>query len=162
MPELSNFQIGQAVELSDGRTATVQYAGSTHFATGEWVGVELDTATGKNDGEVQGQRYFDCPQGHGMFIRPNVATIIDQPTPKPAGKMNGKVNGTAAKGRPSSMVGGLKRQSILDPAASKRQSINAGSPTPSGRPAGVSRLAVRFHEYAYMTTLNQANRCVVA
>ena len=144
MPELSDFQVGQTVELSDGRAATVQYAGSTHFAAGEWVGVELDTTTGKNDGEVQGQRYFDCPPGHGMFIRPNVATIIDQPTPKPAPRMNGKANGTATKGRPSSMAGGLKRQSVLDPAASKRQSINAGSPTPSGRPAGVSRLAVCF------------------
>ncbi|KAK3173137.1 hypothetical protein OEA41_006466 [Lepraria neglecta] len=141
MPELSDFQVGQTVELSDGRTATVQYTGSTHFAAGEWVGVELDTTTGKNDGEVQGQRYFDCPPGHGMFIRPNVATIIDQPTPKPVPRMNGKANGTATKGRPSSMAGGLKKQSVLDPAASKRQSINAGSPTPSGRPAGVSRLA---------------------
>ena len=144
MPELSEFQIGQTVELADGRTATVQYAGSTHFATGEWLGVELDTATGKNDGEVQGQRYFDCPQGQGMFIRPNVAIIIDQPTPRPAPRMNGRANGTATRGRPPSIAGGLKRQSILDPAAPKRQSINAGSPTPAGRPTGLSRLAVRL------------------
>ena len=142
MPELSEYQVGQSVELSDGRTATVRFAGSTHFATGEWVGVELDDPTGKNDGEVQGQRYFACPQGYGMFIRPNVATIIDQPTPKPAPRMNGKAHGAAVNGRPTSMTGVQKRQSVLDPKALKRESINAGSPTPAARPARLSRLTV--------------------
>ncbi len=144
MPELSDFQVGQTVELSDGRTATIQYAGSTQFATGDWVGVELDEDSGKNDGAVQGQRYFECPAGHGMFLRPSaIALIIDQPTPKPALRMNGKANGASTKGRPPSMAaGGLRRQSVLDPKANKRQSINAGSPTPAARPAGVSRLTV--------------------
>ena len=142
MPELCEYQVGQSVELSDGRTATVRFAGSTHFAAGEWVGVELDEATGKNDGEVQGQRYFACPQGYGMFIRPNVATIIDPPTPKPAPRMNGKTYHPNADMKPPSMAGGLRRQSVLDPKASKRQSMNAGSPTPAARPARLSRLTV--------------------
>jgi len=144
MPELSDIQVGQTVELSDGRTAAVQYAGSTHFAAGDWVGVELDDGSGKNDGSVQGRRYFECSAGHGMFLRPAAITVIvDQPTPKPAPRMNGKVNGAATKGRPPSMAaGGLKRQSVLDPTANIRQSMNAGSPTPAARPAGVSRLAV--------------------
>ena len=141
MGELSEFQIGQTVELSDGRAATVQYVGNTHFAPGDWVGVELEDASGKNNGEVQGQRYFDCPASHGMFVRPAAVTPMDQTTPKPASRMNGKPNGAVLKSRPSSMVlGGSKRQSILDPVASKRQSINASSPTPASR---VSRLTVR-------------------
>ncbi|KAL2059577.1 hypothetical protein ABVK25_000870 [Lepraria finkii] len=150
MPELSDFQVGQTVELSDGRTATVQYAGSTHFAAGEWVGVELDTTTGKNDGEVQGQRYFDCRPGHGMFIRPNVATIIDQPTPKPAPRVNGKANGTATKGRPSSMAGGLKRQRrparvsrlaspIKSPTKQLGSSASSGNSTRAGTPSTTTR-----------------------
>ena len=148
MPELCEYQIGQSVELSDGRTATVRFAGSTHFAAGEWVGVELDDATGKNDGEVQGQRYFACPQGYGMFIRPNVATIIDQPTPKPAPRTFGKtyhpnlLENSSLLEKSSSMPGGSKRQSVLDPRASKRESINAGSPTPAARPVRLSRLTV--------------------
>ena len=142
MPELCEYQVGQSVELSDGRTATVRFAGSTHFAAGEWVGVELDDATGKNDGKVQGQRYFACPQGYGMFIRPNVATIIEQPTPKPAPRMFGKTYHPNADERPSSTNGGLRRQSVLDPKASKRESMNAGSPTPAARPARLSRLTV--------------------
>ncbi len=50
MGELSDFEPGQTVELSDGRTATVRFAGNTHFAAGDWIGVELDDASGKNDG----------------------------------------------------------------------------------------------------------------
>lgn len=145
MPELSELQIGQTVELTDGRTATVRFLGNPHFAAGEWVGVELDDATGKNNGAVQGQRYFDCRAGHGMFVKPGVVRVVeDEPTPKPAPRMNGKANGVPAKGRPSSMMStaGVRRQSVLDPTAGKRRSVNAGSPTPAARPAGVSRLAV--------------------
>ena len=140
MTDLSDFQIGQTVELADGQIATVQFVGNTHFAPGGWVGVVFDDSIGKNDGSVQGERYFNCTAGHGMFVRPAVATILDQPTPKPAAHMNVKANGTAKKGRPPSMTStGLKRQSIADPAGAKRQSMNASSPTPTAR---VSRLAV--------------------
>ena len=142
MAEISNFQIGQTVELQDGRTATVQFTGTTHFAAGDWLGVELDDATGKNDGAVQGERYFTCSAGYGMFVRPAVAQIIDQPTPRPAARINRKANGTAIKGRPSSVaVDGLRRQSSLQSSIAKRQSINAGSPTRSS--IGVSALELR-------------------
>ena len=36
---------------------------------GTWVGVELDTPTGKNDGSVQGIQYFTCKHKHGIFVR---------------------------------------------------------------------------------------------
>ena len=144
MGELSNYHIGQHVELSDGRAAIVQFIGNTHFAAGDWVGVELENGSGKNDGEVQGQRYFDCPENHGMFVRPAAITILDHPTLQPSHRVNGNINGATPKPRPSSMtVGGSKRQSVLDPVASKRQSINAASPTP---PSRVSRLAVRVSD----------------
>ena len=145
MPELSDLQVGEIIELSDGRSATIRFLGNPHFAAGGWVGVELDDATGKNDGSVKGQRYFDCPAGYGMFVKPSaVRTVEDESTPKPALRANGKINGAMAKGRPSNMstIGEARRQSVLDPAASKRKSVNAGSPTPVARPAGVSRLAV--------------------
>lgn len=143
MGEISDFQVGQTVELQDGRMATVKFAGSTHFATGDWLGVELENASGKNDGAVQGQRYFDCQPSHGMFVRPSVAIVLDQPTPKQNGQGPGKVNGVASKGRPqSTAVSGLRRQSVIDPGAAKRQSINAGSPTPGARVVAASRLGV--------------------
>ena len=134
MGELSEFQVGQTVELQDGRTATVRFVGETHFAPGDWIGVELNEATGKNDGAVQGQRYFDCGLGHGMFVKPVVATVIDQPVSKQNGRFNGKANGAPTKARPqSTVVAPLKRQSILDPAVVKRQSINGNSPTPGAK-----------------------------
>ena len=141
MPELSDFQVGQAVELPNGVRAVVQFIGNTNFAPGDWIGIELEDASGKNDGAVQGHRYFNCLPGHGMFIRPSVPTIADESTPKPNARPNGKANGTATKGRPPSMAAeGLRRQSVLDPTATKRQSVNAGSPTPAARSGPVSRL----------------------
>ena len=144
MSELSEFKIGQTVELSDGRTAIIQYIGNPQFAPGDWLGVVLDDATGKNDGSVQGKRYFECRPGHGMFLRPAAVTvIIDEPTPKPKERSRLRANGAAAKTRPQSITaGGLKRQSLADPGASKRQSINAGSPTPGANGALRARLGV--------------------
>ena len=50
-----------------GDTGTVRYRGSTHFKEGEWVGLELDRAKGKNDGEVRGVRYFRCAATRAAF-----------------------------------------------------------------------------------------------
>jgi dynactin complex subunit len=36
------------------RSGTINYIGKTEFKEGDWIGVELDTATGKNDGSVAG------------------------------------------------------------------------------------------------------------
>lgn len=48
--------------------ATLRYLGETDFATSEWAGVELEEPDGKNDGSILGQRYFYCPQNHGLFV----------------------------------------------------------------------------------------------
>ncbi|KAL0782827.1 hypothetical protein CaCOL14_000733 [Colletotrichum acutatum] len=82
---MSELAVGQTVRLSDGRTGIVRFAGGTHFASGDWVGIELEDDSGKNDGSVQGERYFDCALGHGMFVRPTTLAIIAQ-APAPAAK----------------------------------------------------------------------------
>ena len=144
MGELSEFEIGQTVEIQDGRTAIVQFVGNTDFAAGDWIGVVLNDAAGKNDGSVKGQRYFTCEPGHGMFVRPGAASICEQPTPKPKEKAPPRANGAATKGRPPGIAAvGLRRQSVLDANASKRQSINEGSPTPGIKAVGANRLVVR-------------------
>lgn len=126
--------IGQKVRISDTDVeGTVRFVGETGFAPGFWVGVELNSLDGKNDGSVKGERYFDCEMGKGMFLRPTSLAIIAQPPPpsKPA-------NGPAAvkrPTRPSSVSGPLGRRLSVapDPAAGKRQSMNATSPSPAGR-----------------------------
>ena len=44
-----------------------RYCGTVEFASGIWVGVELDTPDGKNDGVVKGTLYFKCSPNHGIF-----------------------------------------------------------------------------------------------
>ena len=80
---MPDFKPGQTVQLNDGSKAIVRFVGTTHFQVGEWIGVELENKTGKNDGSVQGERYFDCPMGYGMFVKPMMATIV---APVPAAK----------------------------------------------------------------------------
>lgn len=151
MGELTDFQVGQTVELQDGRKAMVKFVGNTLFATGDWLGVELESATGKNDGAVQGQRYFQCELNHGMFVRPTVVTVLDQPTPKQKGTSHaqGRLNGMAPSGRYQSMaMSPMRRPSVLDSGVAKRQSINAGSPTPGARATAASRFGVSYGEDA--------------
>lgn len=56
--------------LVNNEVATVKYVGSVDFADGTWVGLDLKSGNGKNDGSVQGKRYFTCKPNHGIFVRP--------------------------------------------------------------------------------------------
>lgn len=52
---MSNFKAGDRVSLRDGRLGTVRYCGQVMFGpSGVWVGIELDSASGKNNGSVDG------------------------------------------------------------------------------------------------------------
>lgn len=56
---------------------TLRYFGGVHFAKGSWCGVELSNAEGKNDGTVQGVRYFQCPPLCGLMLPVSNVTLID-------------------------------------------------------------------------------------
>ena len=102
MSKIRNWEVGQSVQLNDGRTAIVRFVGKLHFTTGDWVGVEFEDASGKNDGSAKGERYFHCAQGHGMFLRPAmIARSMDQ-QPQPALGLGGVTNAQLAQGRPLS------------------------------------------------------------
>lgn len=63
-------KVGSLVEvIGKGHRGTVAYIGNTLFASGKWVGVILEEPKGKNDGTVQGKRYFTCQENHGIFVR---------------------------------------------------------------------------------------------
>uniref|UniRef100_A0A8C4RXS1 Dynactin subunit 1 n=1 Tax=Erpetoichthys calabaricus TaxID=27687 RepID=A0A8C4RXS1_ERPCA len=74
-------KVGSRVEvIGKGHRGTVAYIGATLFATGKWVGVILDDAKGKNDGTVQGKRYFVCEENHGIFVRQSQIQLVDDGT----------------------------------------------------------------------------------
>ncbi|XP_069833199.1 dynactin subunit 1 isoform X2 [Dendropsophus ebraccatus] len=86
------LKVGSRVEvIGKGHRGTVAFVGATLFATGKWVGVILDDAKGKNDGTVQGRKYFTCEENHGIFVRQSQIQVVEDgadttspETPEPA------------------------------------------------------------------------------
>uniref|UniRef100_A0A673MXY7 Kinesin-like protein KIF13B n=1 Tax=Sinocyclocheilus rhinocerous TaxID=307959 RepID=A0A673MXY7_9TELE len=72
--ELAWLKVGGRVTVGSSKSGTVRYIGPTHFSEGVWVGVELDTPSGKNDGSVEGHQYFRCNPGYGVLVRPDRLT----------------------------------------------------------------------------------------
>lgn len=112
------LELGQTVRSQDDRQGVIRYIGNASFAQGTWLGLELPDDKGKNDGSVNGERYFDCEPGHGIFVRPgSIVKVVEHPpvitNGKPIGKATTK---TTPKSRPSSgPVGGTqnKRHSLI-------------------------------------------------
>ncbi|CAI4222241.1 unnamed protein product [Auanema sp. JU1783] len=65
---IGSWQIGDRAKVNN-RVGTIAFIGNTKFAPGEWIGLVLDEAAGKNDGSVNGHRYFSCVQDHGLFCK---------------------------------------------------------------------------------------------
>ncbi|XP_078413363.1 CAP-Gly domain-containing linker protein 4-like isoform X2 [Cetorhinus maximus] len=69
------LQEGSQVLLSSSsEMATIKYIGPTDFAPGLWLGLELRSRKGKNDGSVGEKRYFTCKPNYGVLVRPSRVT----------------------------------------------------------------------------------------
>eukprot|EP01107_Rhizomastix_libera_P013503 TRINITY_DN3734_c0_g1_i3.p1 TRINITY_DN3734_c0_g1~~TRINITY_DN3734_c0_g1_i3.p1 ORF type:complete len:246 (-),score=73.81 TRINITY_DN3734_c0_g1_i3:247-984(-) len=77
------IKIGDRCEIttqpSMPRRGVVKYVGKTDFSAGFWVGVQLDEPTGKNDGSVNGKKYFECEPNYGVFAKPAKVKTGDYP-----------------------------------------------------------------------------------
>lgn len=75
---LSLFKIGDRVLVGNTNPGAIAFIGKTRFAKGDWAGVVLDEPVGKNNGSVQGVKYFECEPGHGIFTKLEKLTKINQ------------------------------------------------------------------------------------
>ncbi|XP_036792961.1 CAP-Gly domain-containing linker protein 1 isoform X1 [Oncorhynchus mykiss] len=69
-----DYRVGEKVWVNGNKPGYVHFLGDTQFAPGQWVGIVLDEAIGKNDGSVAGVQYFQCEDGRGIFTRPSKLT----------------------------------------------------------------------------------------
>ncbi|XP_037958110.1 restin homolog isoform X2 [Teleopsis dalmanni] len=82
-PSKNGLTVGDRVIVSSGfgsRPGILRYLGETQFAQGNWCGIELDEPTGKNDGSVDGIRYFECKPKYGIFV--TIAKVSLSPSSK--------------------------------------------------------------------------------
>ncbi|XP_026007124.1 dynactin subunit 1-like isoform X12 [Astatotilapia calliptera] len=117
-------KVGSLVEvIGKGQRGTVAYIGTTLFASGKWVGVILDEAKGKNDGTVQGKRYFTCEENHGIFVRQSQIQLVDDGAD------------TTSPETPEPGTGKVPKREILESAKSAKLTT-ARRPKQPSRPAG--------------------------
>ncbi|XP_059364599.1 dynactin subunit 1a isoform X4 [Carassius carassius] len=129
-------KVGSLVEvIGKGQRGTVAYIGATLFASGKWVGVILDEPKGKNDGTVQGKRYFTCEENHGIFVRQSQIQLMDE----------GGSSATSPETPDSGVAKLLKKEVQETPKAVKqppmRRSTKAGRPSVGGSGLSESVLA---------------------
>ncbi|KAG0047137.1 hypothetical protein BGZ83_007752 [Gryganskiella cystojenkinii] len=137
----SDISLNTRVEVG-GNLGYVRYAGTTSFANGRWVGIELDLPRGKNSGILQGRRYFDCRTDHGVFVRASQVHIV--PEDNTSGAHPAETTGRSS--RPLSTIGSRSTSTLAN-----RQSVTGARPssvriagTASSPAAGSSSAASRL------------------
>ncbi|XP_027857393.1 dynactin subunit 1-like isoform X8 [Xiphophorus couchianus] len=139
-------KVGSLVEvIGKGQRGTVAYIGNTLFASGKWVGVILDEPKGKNDGTVQGKRYFTCQENYGIFVRQSQIQLVDDgadtspETPEPtAGRVPKREileTSKSAKLQPSRPAGGGGKGAASGSASASAGEMSSSEPsTPAQTP----------------------------
>ncbi|KPU76315.1 uncharacterized protein Dana_GF11865, isoform B [Drosophila ananassae] len=111
--------VGESVLIRPYNTSgVIRFVGVTEFQPGAWIGVELDTPTGKNDGSVKGIQYFQCKPKHGMFVRSDKLMLDKRGKAMRAYKAAEKSN-SISKEMSSSMTRSKSRGESLNVAARK-------------------------------------------
>ncbi|KAH9816776.1 dynein associated protein-domain-containing protein [Melampsora americana] len=143
--KLINFKQGDRVAVAAGE-GTAAYVGTTEFSNGVWIGIVLDEPNGKNDGSVNGKRYFMCKSGCGVFVRPSQVTLVTGSKPmtrqisssKPPQTPQAAIRPIAANTNPSTLTRpGLQpgKSTHLTasqaPRAGRLSNVTSPNPTPS-------------------------------
>ncbi|KAJ3380128.1 hypothetical protein HDU84_006162 [Entophlyctis sp. JEL0112] len=139
-------KLGDRVEVLNAGVlcqGTVRFIGSTSFAGGVWYGLELEDAQGKNDGSIQGVRYFDCEAQRGMFVRQTMIKRIlaastvtkDKPPPGPASASATPSRTKSASATPAAVT---RLRSPSPSKVSKSSNGHSKSKTTSNTPASAN------------------------
>jgi dynactin 1 len=152
MPQQASIAIGSRV-LVQQHPGTVRFLGTTDFAPGRWAGVELDEPVGKNDGSVQGKRYFECQPNYGVFVLASKVKVLGgapggrQPSTPSLSRSSSGVGAPRSLRTPRSATGGIAPSTPGAPASSPsaRSATTAGTPATartahSRTPSGSQRL----------------------
>uniref|UniRef100_A0A0B7BBC7 CAP-Gly domain-containing protein n=2 Tax=Arion vulgaris TaxID=1028688 RepID=A0A0B7BBC7_9EUPU len=147
-----DFMIGDRIWVSGNKPGIIAFIGDTQFAPGEWAGIVLDEAIGKNDGSVMGVRYFQCEPKRGVFSRLSKISHTPQSPSRPSSQGNDSnsseskfsnsdsrptsTNGTTTpaatvQSRPSSRLGMSGSKTLSTSSSSLHKASSAGT-TPTG------------------------------
>ena len=76
---VDDFAVDEKVWVNGSRPGIIRFIGDTKFSSGKWIGVQITSPDGKNDGTVAGVRYFACPNNCGVFVKPQRLTKAPMP-----------------------------------------------------------------------------------
>ena len=125
-----DLQVGAAVSVR-GALCHVRYLGQTRFAEGHWVGVEFATACGRNDGSVEGERYFECKPRHGLFVRAENVS----PASAAHAQVESDVPAAQVSGAWTAMEGAMEREALQAGRTGERVLRHLEQLHPGGKPA---------------------------
>lgn len=78
----SLFKTGSRVSVKtaqqSGLLGTIRFYGTMTGSTGNWVGVELESALGKCNGTQGGVKYFECKNNFGIFVRSTQVKLLEE------------------------------------------------------------------------------------
>eukprot|EP01122_Echinamoeba_exundans_P014810 TRINITY_DN6795_c0_g1_i1.p1 TRINITY_DN6795_c0_g1~~TRINITY_DN6795_c0_g1_i1.p1 ORF type:complete len:1718 (+),score=476.95 TRINITY_DN6795_c0_g1_i1:188-5341(+) len=132
---MSKLAVGARVSVKDKEEeygpGVVRFVGATKFATGDWVGIELDSPNGKNDGSVADVKYFTCKPKHGVFIKTANVVMWDAYMAEKTKKSGGPAPAAAAVTSPSAKKIASPTPAKATAASAKVAAATTPSPTPS-------------------------------
>lgn len=80
---VDSIEIGQRCQVSIPnqvpKRGEIMFKGTVKFTDGLLVGVKYDEPFGKNDGSVNGVKYFEAPPNYGAFVKPIYVEVGDYP-----------------------------------------------------------------------------------
>ena len=148
------FKLGDCVWVSGVKKGTIAFIGETQFAPGVWAGILLDEPIGKNDGSVNGVRYFACQPLCGIFAK--LSTLTSHPVDSSSVPHKVPVAADVSKSldTASDVAGSSDSQPLQDGQSDGSQANNEGTtragagtgrasklPATSSRPSGLARLS---------------------